>query len=74
MESVKYYEVDFDNEYGMCILGLRQPTIEEAKEFCKKDMELWGAKEVVFISETDYETAISCYSMENEASFPIFGL
>lgn len=74
MESVKYYEVDFNNEFGICILGTRQPTIEEAEKFCKKDMEKYDATSVIFVAETDYNTAHSCYAMEDEASFPVFGM
>ena len=49
-------------------------TPEEAEKFCKKDMEKYDATSVVFIAETDYNTAHSCYAMEDEASFPVFGV
>jgi hypothetical protein len=74
MDNIKYYEVDFDKECGICILGIRKPTIEEACQFCKKDMEIYGATEVIFVSETDYDTAHSSYDMTREELFPVFGL
>jgi hypothetical protein len=72
--KIKYYEIDFNNEYSICIIGTRQPTIQEATEFCKKDMEKYDATEVVFIAEADYNTAHSCYDMDDEELFPVFGV
>jgi len=69
---MKYFEIDFDNEYGICIKGVKQPTIQEAEEFCKIDIEKSNAKHVVFVNETTLEDACNFYDMENEANFPIF--
>lgn len=70
---MNYYEIDFDNEYGICIKGVRQPTIEEAEQFCKSDLKESNAKHVVFIRETTLEDARYFYDMENEANYPVFG-
>lgn len=70
---MKYYEIDFDNEYGICIKGTRKPTIKEAEEFCKTDIEQSNAEHVIFINETTLEDACHFYAMENEEQFPVFG-
>ena len=35
---VSYYELDFDDNYGMVIKGTECPTIYEAEEFVRKDL------------------------------------
>lgn len=50
MEDIKYYEVDFAkgnpldyfSDYSICIIGKREPTPEEATEFCKHDLKEYG--------------------------------
>ena len=75
--DIKYYELVFDNEdEGMCILGLRQPTPEEATEFVKDDLsKVYESSRVVRVAEIDKETAHSCFDfdMKNETDIPIFG-
>lgn len=47
----RYFEIEFDNEprgrewnencvgdYSICIIGKREPSFEEAEQFCKSDM------------------------------------
>ena len=72
--DIKYYELVFDNEdEGMCILGLRQPTPEEATEFVKDDLgKVYKSSRVVRVAEIDKATAHSCFDMENEDKMPIF--
>lgn len=80
MEEIKYYELVFsidcfDGELkhlsSMCVLGYREPTIEEAKEFWKTDCENIG--ELIGIYELTKEEAYHDFDMEREDEFPIFG-
>lgn len=81
----KYFEIEFDNDkrardtdgdiigdYSICIIGERKPSIEEAEEFCKKDMDKMGYKYVVSVNEIDEEEAHTFFDMEKENSFPVF--
>lgn len=75
--DIKYYELVFDDEdEGMCILGLRQPTPEEATEFVKDDLgKVYKSSRVVRVAEIDKATAHSCFDFDTktEADMPIFG-
>jgi len=81
----KYFEIEFsndntidrstegcDDDYSICIVGLKSPSIEEATEFCKEDMIKLGYKYVVSITEIPKDEAYICFDMENEEQFPIF--
>ena len=76
-----YYEVFFGNfdennnlidETSICIIGTRKPTIEEANEFCKKDLDLMGYEKVFKVNEIDKEYAYNFFYMELEDTYPIF--
>ena len=83
---MRYFEIEFDNiprnqedyegdtsgEYSICILGERKPSIQEAAEFCSKDMETMGCKYVVNVSEIEQEEARLFFDMEREHEFPVF--
>lgn len=83
---VRYFEIEFDNvprnqegwegdtvgDYSICILGEREPTIQEATEFCKEDMKQMGYKYVVNVLEIDQEEARLFFDMEREKEFPVF--
>ena len=82
----KYYEIEFDNaprgrewsdesigDYSICIIGKRKPTIKEAEEFCKKDMDQMGYKYVVAIREIDSDEAHTFFDMSQEEKLPVFG-
>ncbi len=83
---MRYFEIEFDNEprnqenwdgdtigdYSICILGERKPTIQEASEFCRSDMEQMGYKYVVNVLEIDEEEAETFFDMERQNEFPIF--
>lgn len=79
MKKYKYYVLEFiingDKHHtsSMCVLGYKKPTIEEAKEFWKKDCELYGDETLVDIYEISQEEAYLGYDMEKENEFPIFG-
>ena len=83
---MRYFEIDFDNEprnqddmegdyvgdCSICILGKRRPSVQEAAEFCKKDMQEMGYNYVVNVLEiTEYE-ARTFFDMEKEKEFPVF--
>ncbi len=83
---MRYFEIEFDNEprnqdgaetetigeYSICILGEREPSIKEAAEFCKEDMENMGYKYVVNVLEIDQSEARTFFDMEKEKEFPVF--
>lgn len=83
---IRYFEIEFDNvprnqegwegdtigDYSICILGEREPTIQEATEFCKEDMKQMGYKYVVNVLEIDQEEARTFFDMEREKEFPVF--
>lgn len=78
-DSIKFYEVEVDNdptaekgEYSTCILGRRQPSIEEAEKFLQKDMETLGYKHVVAVNEIYKEEAYASYLMTEDSDKPIF--
>ncbi len=89
-DNIKYYEVMFDTvprneedldgdvvgEYSICIRGTRRPSLKEAAEFCKEDMEImsksYGDLFVVNVAEISKEEAQTFFNMDNEESFPIF--
>ena len=72
---MNYYEIDFgegtDND-RICIKGVREPSIEEASIFCRKDEIKFGAK-VTKVTPITYEDACALYDMSNVDHFPIFG-
>ena len=83
---MRYFEVEFDNEprgidwnencsgdYSICILAEREPSREEAAEFCKSDMKQMGYRYVVGVTEINKDEAINFFDMEDaENRFPIF--
>lgn len=83
---MRYFEVEFDNEprgadwdescvgnYSICILAEREPSREEAAEFCKADMEKMGYKYVVGVTEIDKEEASTFFDMDDaEKRYPVF--
>lgn len=83
---MRYFEIEFDNEphnqedwngdiigdYSICILGEREPSIQEATEFCALDMKMMGYKYVVNVLEIDQEEARMFFDMERENEFPVF--
>ena len=78
----KYYEVEFgnrpfapdtedDDTYSICIIAEHLPSIKEATEFCKEDMEKCGYKFVRSVTDISYEEAHNFFDMENEDKFPV---
>lgn len=78
----KYYEVEFAkylsnfedyiSDYSICIIGEREPSIEEATEFCKEDLQKLGYDFVSNVFPLSLEEAHKFFDMENEEWFPIF--
>lgn len=79
MKKYNYYVLEFmingdkNHTSSMCVLGYRKPTIEEAKEFWKKDCELYGDETLIDVYEITKEEAYGGYDMSRENEFPIFG-
>ena len=83
MEDIKYYEVEMSkhtkrgnkNETSMCILGVKEPTTEEALRFLARDIIfLYKCDHVDTVREITQEEAYSAYCMEDiEDTLPVFG-
>lgn len=69
----KYYEVEFEDTYGMVIKGKRRPTYREAEEFLKEDMKNMRVKEVISITEISEDEARLFFDFSNEQRWPVFG-
>ncbi|GEM_PF-1245010 len=67
----KYPDTPCDT-YSICIIGIREPSIKEAEEFCKEDMQELGYECVCSVIEIDDYEAHNYFAMENEDSFPVF--
>lgn len=81
--QIQYFRVELSAVIGnekvkttyrdeICIRGFREPTIEEATEFCKED--IVAPQKIFRISKISYLTAHNEFNMEDEDKFPIFGL
>lgn len=77
----QYYECEFakgtednytSNGYSICIVAKREPTLEEATEFLKQDLEYIGYDFVSNIFPLTYEEAHDMFDMDNEENFPVF--
>lgn len=78
----KYFEVEFAryigdfedyiSDYSICIIGKREPSTEEATEFCKEDLQRLGYDFVSNVFPLSSEEAHNFFDMENEEAFPIF--
>ena len=74
---MKYYEIEFsdgneETAVWVCIKGVRQPSIAEASEFCKRDAERYRLP-VRGVYPIDEMTARSCYDFSGEERWPVFG-
>ena len=64
------------NDFDMCIKAVREPSIEEAEVFLKKDREN-DPKHVLHVAnlfEIDHEEAKASFDLSNESEWPVFGL
>lgn len=76
--DIKYYELVFDrDDEGMCIMGVKQPTAEEATAFVKKDLDtIYESSKVTEVVELTQEEAFRFYRFDyaNEVNArPVFG-
>ena len=71
---MKYYEVLFNDEYGICIKSeVENPTKEQVAEFLKVDMKKnnYTIVDIEDIAEISLEEAKAFYDMEKEKVFPV---
>ena len=66
---VSYYELDFDDNYGMVIKGTECPTIYEAEEFVRKDL---MGRHITGVFPIDENEARCFYYFSNEEKWPVF--
>lgn len=66
---VSYYELDFDDNYGMVIKGTECPTIYEAEEFVRKDL---MGRHITGVFPIDENEARCFYDFSNEEKWPVF--
>ena len=66
--DIKYYELVFDkNDESMCIMGVKQPTAEEATAFVKKDLDaVYESSKVTEVTELTQEQASYWFDFEDE--------
>ena len=77
---MRYFEIEFSNggdngdydQYSICIVGERKPSVEEAEEFCKEDMKILGYERVEKVLEIDKHEAHMYFDMSDEKNFPVF--
>lgn len=69
---MRYYEIDFDDGYGICIKSeIEDPTEKQVGDFLVACGDKYNEDNIVMILETTLEEASRFYDMENEANFPI---
>ena len=62
-----------DEDEWMCIHGVREPTIQEAEQFCATEVTMYGGH-VLGVYPIDEENARGSYDFEKEDCWPVFGL
>ena len=78
-ENTSFYEVEFgrkDMPYdtdSICILGVREPSISEAEEFCKEDMEWFNYDKVKKVTPLSISDAKRFFYIEDNHLWPVFG-
>lgn len=71
--KLKFYELVFDDsDEGICILGTREPSLEEATEFAAKDLAASGCSAVTAVGEISQQQAYSFYNISDD-DMPVFG-
>ncbi len=75
---MNYYEIEFsngneDSAEWMCIKGVKEPSVDDAANFCKHEAAMWGLP-VKGVYPIDERTAKSCYDFTNESNWPVFGV
>jgi hypothetical protein len=71
---MKYCEVEFKDEYSICIKAERKPNKKEAFNFLKTDCDKFGymKADIKSINEIDSYEAHTFFDMDKEDQFPIF--
>lgn len=76
----QYYEICIgpgpftaDTDFWMCIRGVRQPSLEEAEQFCAEDVQKCGGN-VLAVNLLSEREARDFYDLSNEANWPVFGI
>ena len=71
---MRYFELWFDGhpKESICIRGVREPTVEEANQFAKADVEQIGGK-VYHVEELSFEEASEFFDTSEVNEWPIFG-
>lgn len=78
-ENTSFYEVEFGRKDmphdtdSICILGVREPSISEAEEFCKEDMEWFGYDKVKKVTPLSISDAKRFFDTEDNHLWPVFG-
>ena len=72
-EQMKYFEIMFPDGYSILIKGIREPSIDEAKEFLKEDMKNMGYTEIDYIEEWKLSDALTAFDFDNVEHWPVFG-
>lgn len=71
MSEVKYYEVEFTNDWAIAIKGVRKPTPEEAQKFTGEDPAKYKA---VDVREISFKEVLNFFDASRIDKWPVFGL
>lgn len=69
----QYFEIQFEDEYSMCIRGIREPSLEEARCFCAYEIQMWEA-DVIMVYPIEEKEARLFYDFDYESDWPVFGI
>ena len=67
---MKYFEVEFENEYSIACKGERVPSIDEARRLCSAEVSLYG--DVAVVKEIVYEEVVLFFDTDNIESWPVY--
>ncbi|HIW40877.1 MAG TPA: hypothetical protein H9743_01790 [Candidatus Mediterraneibacter vanvlietii] len=62
-----------NNNFWMCVHGVRKPTLAEAELFFAEDVKHNGGK-VLAVNQISAEEAKAFYDLSRECEWPVFGL
>ena len=71
--NYQYFEIDFEHQYAICIKGVREPTIEEARQFLAKDIERLES-DVIRVTPIHESEARNFYDFSHVDDWPVFGV
>ena len=72
--EIRYFELYFNDGYSMIVKAVKEPTIDEAEDFIRLDMDIMGYEHIDEIIEWTREEAVTAFDFSSEDFWPIFGM